>query len=120
MVNNQTLLEMPPMELLEYMQAHYMLDLPAQMDDIDTMNHVSELLSVTTSNYAFLTNLTMLAKLKKREAKREKKSKEECEDALSREEIISKFADISKAYYNALSRMLTVKQQINQEMKMGM
>ena len=116
MINNQTLLEMPPTELLEYMQKNYLLDLPAQMDNIETMNYVSSLLSVTTSNYAFLTNLTMLAKLKKREAKREKKSKEECEDALSREEI----ADISKAYYNALSRMLTVKQQINQEMKMGM
>ena len=39
------------------------------------------------------------------------------EDALTREEIFTNYAEIMKAAYQAASRMITVKQEINEELK---
>ena len=60
----------------------------------------------------------MFAKLKVREAKKDKENKENIDKAVDRKEIINSYADVIKCQYNAVSRMVTVKKQIDEEMKM--
>ena len=119
-LSNRELLSMKPDALIQYMERQYALNLPKTLETVEEMKEANRLLSMCTSNYAYLANLAMIAKLEKRKLKREKASKEEIEDALSREEIIQKYTDINKLYYQTISRMITVKQQINQEMRMSM
>ena len=60
--------------------------------------------------------MAITAKVKKRHIKRNDGSKRDAEDALSREEIFNTYAEIMKTAYNAISRMITIKQQINEEL----
>ena len=71
-----------------------------------------------TNIYSYLVSLSLFAKLKVREAKKDKTNKEEIDKAVDRKEIITSYADIIKCQYNAVSRMVTVKKQIDDEMHM--
>lgn len=109
---------MPPEQLLMEMHENFKTTIPISIETIRDMENAGRLLGRYASEYSYLSNMAMLAKLKKRTLKQDKADKKIIEDALSREEIFSNFADIAKSSYNAISRMITVKQQINDELKM--
>ena len=61
--------------------------------------------------------MAQIARMRKRALKRSGADKFTVEDALTREEIFTNYAEIMKAAYQAASRMITVKQEINEELK---
>lgn len=107
----------PPEELIYLVQARCQLKIPPTVETVEDMQVIGQLLSQSASEYSYLSTMAMIAKLRKRQLKREGADKKECEDALSREEIFQHFAGIMKATYDAASRMITVKQQVNEELK---
>lgn len=109
---------MNPEELLYRLQAQVPNRIPISVDTVEEMTEAGRLLGEYASWYSYLTSMSIAAKLRKRALKQEKADKKEIEDALSREEIFASYADMAKASYNAVSRMFTVKQQINDELKM--
>lgn len=111
------LLSMPPEELMAAASQKFKLDLPPSVDSVDNIRKIGRLLTQTTSEYSFLINMTEMAKMRKRALKRAHADKEEIEDALTREEIFSNYAEIMKVTYQAVSRMVTIKQMINEELK---
>lgn len=111
------LLSMPPEELMAAASQKFKLDLPPSVDSVDNIRKIGRLLTQTTSEYSFLVNMTEMAKMRKRTLKRAHADKEEIEDALTREEIFSNYAEIMKVTYQAVSRMVTIKQMINEELK---
>ena len=115
---NYGLLEMEPSDLLEYLTKEFTIDIPVSIETVEDLNDAGILLGRCASNYSFLITQAMMAKLVKRSLRAEKAGKAEIDKALAREEILSMFADITKTSYNAISRMITVRSQASEELKM--
>ena len=116
--NLYTLLEMPPEALQNYIQAEFTITIPVSIETTEDLRDAIEILGKATSFFSFLSNAALYAKLQKRKLKREKADKEMVEDALAREEIFTNAAGVAKAVYNGVSRMVTIKQMLNSELKM--
>ena len=93
------------------------LDMHAVIDTVDNLNKLAKLMSKSISEYSYLINMAQIARMRKRALKRSGADKFTVEDALTREEIFTNYAEIMKAAYQAASRMITVKQEINEELK---
>lgn len=113
----EELLSMPPDKLMEAASERFTLDLPPSIDTVDNLNKLAKIMSRSISEYSYLINMAQIARMRKRTLKRAGADKRTIEDALTREEIFSNFAEIMKAAYQAASRMITVKQEINEELK---
>ena len=113
----EELLSMPPEELMAAASNRFKLDLPPSIDTVDNLNKLAKLMSKSISEYSYLINMAQIARMRKRALKRSGADKVTVEDALTREEIFTNYAEIMKAAYQAASRMITVKQEINEELK---
>ena len=113
----EELLSMPPEELMAAASNRFKLDLPPSIDTVDNLNKLAKLMSKSISEYSYLINGVFLGRMRKRALKRSGADKFTVEDALTREEIFTNYAEIMKAAYQAASRMITVKQEINEELK---
>lgn len=113
----EELLSMPPEELMAAASNRFKLDLPPSIDTVDNLNKLAKLMSKSISEYSYLINMAQIARMRKRALKRSGADKFMVEDALTREEIFTNYAEIMKAAYQAASRMITVKQEINEELK---
>lgn len=113
----EELLSMPPEELMAAASNRFKLDLPPSIDTVDNLNKLAKLMSKSISEYSYLINMAQIARMRKRALKRSGVDKFTVEDALTREEIFTNYAEIMKAAYQAASRMITVKQEINEELK---
>ena len=111
------IMQLDPFDLLEYLQTETTVTIPTQLETVDDMRAAGELLGRCASLYSWLAALAMQAKLLKKSAKHNG-DKDAFETALSREEVFNTFADLTKMNYQAISRMLTIKTQINEELKM--
>lgn len=113
----EELLSMPPEELMAAASNRFKLDLPPSIDTVDNLNKLAKLMSKSISEYSYLINMAQIARMRKRALKRSGADKFTVEDALTREEIFTNYTEIMKAAYQAASRMITVKQEINEELK---
>ena len=113
----EELLSMPPEELMAAASNRFKLDLPPSIDTVDNLNKLAKLMSKSISEYSYLINMAQIARMRKRALKRSGADKFTVEFALTREEIFTNYAEIMKAAYQAASRMITVKQEINEELK---
>ena len=113
----EELLSMPPEELMAAASNRFKLELPPSIDTVDNLNKLAKLMSKSISEYSYLINMAQIARMRKRALKRSGADKFTVEDALTREEIFTNYAEIMKAAYQAASRMITVKQEINEELK---
>ena len=113
----EELLSMPPEELMAAASNRFKLDLPPSIDTVDNLNKLAKLMSKSISEYSYLINMAQIARMRKRALKRSGADMFAVEDALTREEIFTNYAEIMKAAYQAASRMITVKQEINEELK---
>ena len=113
----EELLSMPPEELMAAASNRFKLDLPPSIDTVDNLNKLAKLMSKSISEYSYLINMAQIARMRKRALKRSGADKFTVEDALTREEIFTNYAEIMKDAYQAASRMITVKQEINEELK---
>ena len=113
----EELLSMPPEELMSAASNRFKLDLPPSIDTVDNLNKLARLMSKSISEYSYLVNMAQIARMRKRSLKRSGADKFTVEDALTREEIFTNYAEIMNAAYPAASRRITVKQAVNAERK---
>jgi hypothetical protein len=114
----ENILTLDPENLLEWLNDNFFEDIPTTITSTEDLRNAGTLLGKLTNIYSYLVSLSMFAKLKVREAKKDKENKENIDKAIDRKEIINSYAEIIKCQYNAVSRMVTVKKQIDEEMKM--
>lgn len=112
------LLAKDPFELLEILTKEFTFSAPEAIETPDDMREAGRLLRDLNSAYSYLIQLQSYSKLVVRELKRTKADKDEIDKAIDRKEIISNFADVIKMNYNTISRRITIKQQINLELRM--
>lgn len=113
----ETVFSKSPEELYAYMQDTFHVVIPKAIETVDDLSKAGKLLGRYASYYSFLTQLSSLAKMRKRLIKKSG-TKEEYEMAMMQEDIINAFMESSKIAYNSISRMITVKQEVNNELKM--
>ena len=114
----ENILSLDPEDLLQWLNSNFLEDIPIAINNVEDLKNAGVLLGKLTNIYSYLVSLSMFAKLKVREAKKDKENKENIDKAVDRKEIINSYADVIKCQYNAVSIMVTVKKQIDEEMKM--
>ena len=107
-----------PLILLELLKKEYDIPIPETLDTVEDLKKAGQLLGQLSNAYSYMAQLSAYAKLQIRKAKRENLGKSQVDDAIDRKAVIDTFADTLNLRYKAVSRMLTIKQQINEELKM--
>lgn len=131
-INN--IINSDPFELLDWAKENFSYEVPSGINSVSDMGRVGTLLGTLTNEYSYLVSLTTELALHSKMAKMSVpikpkggdteevanyiKKKEEAEIMEQRKKVISCFADILKQQYNAVSRMLTVYTQSQEELKM--
>lgn len=114
----QNILLLSPVELLLWLQKHCEVKIPEKITTTEDLKNAGELISQLTSIYSYIMSYFLFAKIAVRDAKKNKLSKEEINDCIDRRDILESFANTIKLQYTAVSRMVTVKKQIDEELKM--
>lgn len=121
-----------PFELLEWAKESFTHEVPSGVNSVSDMNRIGMLLGVLTNEYSYLVSLTtelgLYSKMAKLNVPAKPKNaddmpyyiekKEEAEIMEQRKKVIECFANMLKQQYNAVSRMLTVYSQTQEELKM--
>jgi hypothetical protein len=122
MKTNAELLQMKPIELQNWLTEEFELtkEIPTDINTIEDMEKASHLIGLFTNRLSYLTALGVYAKMAVRAEKRKgKENKELADDMIDRQYAIDAAANIVKQQYTAVSRMITVKQEINKEIYMS-
>lgn len=121
-----------PFELLEWAKENFSCEVPSGINSVSDMGRVGTLLGTLTNEYSYLVSLTtelaLYSKMAKLNVPTKPKNaddmpyyiekKEEAEIMEQRKKVIECFANMLKQQYNAVSRMLTVYSQTQEELKM--
>ena len=94
---------------------------PVLLDSVQTTEDLwqaQKLLGIFSSRYAFLMSAAVEVKETKRRMKRERAPKEEIDIMMEREDYLNAFCEITKLAYASVSRMLAVRQQVYEELKL--
>jgi hypothetical protein len=112
---------MKPQDLVLWLNDNFSEEIIPFIDTVDDLCEAERLMSALTNKYAYLASLTAFAKIAVREEKRKgKENKAAYEDMIDRRDSLDAMASIVLQQYSAISRMLTVKMEINKELNMNM
>ena len=112
-----SLLEHNIYDLMEYIENNYFVILPEGIITAEDLSDAGKMLGHLTNSYSYLANQSEYAKIVVRE-KKGKIPKEEYQTLMGKRDVIERGAETVKLQYQALSRMITVKQEINHELRM--
>lgn len=129
-INN--IINSDPFELLDWAKENFSYKVPSGINSVSDMGRVGTLLGTLTNEYSYLVSLTtelaLYSKMAKLNVPTKPKNaddmpyyiekKEEAEIMEQRKKVIECFANMLKQQYNAVSRMLTVYSQTQEELKM--
>ena len=118
--NVDELLKMEPLELCEYLDKTYPVDVPEEITTVPEMERASRLLLKLSSESSYLNYLKTVAEICTRRLKAEKGAKDP--EALlmqDRKKAITAMTKIIGGQYAAISRAITVKQENNKEIFMS-
>lgn len=109
------------MEFADWISDNMVMKIPESIESTDDLRLVSELLGNTANKISYLSNLLSYAKVIQREAKRKggTASKLEVEDLTDKKEVLSNALEAMILQHKALSRMITVRQEIMNELKLS-
>lgn len=108
---------MNPSELNEWLINTFSCEVPTCIDSIDEFQRAGNLLGELTNKYTYLASVLTFLKIEVKNSKRKGKGID-AEDMMLRRDAFQSMTDIVKQQYNAVSRIITVKQEINNELKM--
>ena len=117
-MNITELLNMDSFTLIEHLYMEYVVELPEALITVEDMQEAGSLLPKLINAYSFLASASEYAKVLVRENKG-KIPKDELNELMGKRDAIIQAAETAKMQYTALSRMITVKQEINNELRMS-
>ena len=117
-MSHSDIMECDPIELFNWIQNNYIDDIPVSLETVDELQAAGNRLGELTNLYSYFISLVTIANIHLKECKREKKEKEIIDTAMARRDILQNTVDVLKMQYTAISRMITVKKQVDDELKM--
>ena len=114
------ILNMNSNELIKYLFETYIENIPCSIETVEDLNNAGYLLSQLTNKYAYVESMAIYTKNAVREEKRKgPENKSNYEDMIDRRDTLQEVAKILNMQYQAVSRMITVKQEVNKELNMN-
>ena len=113
----EELISMDTENFFEWITYNFNTDMIDAVETEDDMRQASKMISRAIGNYSYLSSLLAYLKIKVRQEKRNK-NKEICEDLIDKREVVQEMVDATKMLYNGISRMVTIKIEIDKEMSM--
>ena len=111
---------MEPFSLLEFLTNNYVYEVNTIAETSEDMQVIASMMANTYNEYSFLSQLLSLAKVQCRSLKRKGEDyKTEYEDTIDKRDIIDNILKVVKLRYQTLSRIITVKQEVNKELSMS-
>lgn len=117
-MTNAELLKLSPVDLLLQLEETYIKEIPCSIETSEDLKIAGKMLCELTNSYSYLMSLNTLADMQLRNAKAKKEDKELIADMTSRRDAIKNAVEIVKFQYSGLSRAITVRKQVDEEMKM--
>ena len=119
------ILNMSLMDLVADLNRRYCIQIPTEINSPEAMQNAGNLLGHLTNSYSYLMAVLALLKASTRDAK--KKTGKGCseqdkalyEDLVGKRDAVADAVEMVKQEYNAVSRMITVKIEVNRELKMS-
>lgn len=108
---------MDPFELNTWLIEEFPCEIPICIDSLDEFTRIGNLLGELTNKYTYLASVLTFLKIEVKNSKRNGKGPD-VDDMMLRRDAFQTMTDIVKQQYNAVSRIITVKQEINNELKM--
>ena len=118
-LTNEEILKLSPVELLFELEKEYIKKIPCSIETSEDLKAAGKMLCELTNSYSYLMSLNTLADMQLRNAKARKEDKEMIADMTSRRDAIKNAVEIIKFQYAGLSRAITVRKQVDEEMKMA-
>ena len=120
MVNIFTIAQMNPEELVQYLIGAYAKEIPSAMETQEDLSNANIMLGQIANEKTFLYSLLAYLKTRARtERGKGKENKNTAEEMAMRRDAVELVLEAVKNQYDAVSRMLTVKQMKNDELKMS-
>jgi len=113
----QDVLDISPTALTELINKDYLIEIPVSCETIEDLNEINKLLPIVVNKYSFLISIASFLKVRIRAEKRAN-HKEISEDLIDKSAVINNAIESLKMAQKTLSRMVTIKNLINEEMKM--
>lgn len=119
-INYTDLYEISVENLNKWLDKKFYITIPRGLETISDMQEAGRLLGQLSNDYAYLAMLLSYAKMFVRAEKRKGKDfKASYEDMIDKRDIIDEMTSVVKMQYQAISRMITVKQEIQEELNMS-
>lgn len=118
-LTNQQILNMDPIKLVDWLTNNYSYEIPTSLSTVGELEKAGQMLGMLTNKYTYLATTLAYLKITLKSLKRQGKNSEEVEDMMMRRDVFQTLTDVVKQEYQAVSRMITVKQEINAELKMN-
>lgn len=119
--NYASILSMDTNELTEWLFDNFIKNIPCSIETVEDLNNAGMLLSELTNKYTYVESMAIYAKNAVREEKRKgPENKSNYEDMIDRRDTLQEVARILNMQYQAVSRMITVKQEVNKELNMNL
>lgn len=115
----QALYKFTPYEVYNFLEENYSFSIPSSLETPDQMRKASQLTAQLTNSYSYLLSLNSALRVMIQASKKEGKNKNELDELNVKKAIVSNKCDAVKQAYQALSRLLTIKQLILQELSMN-
>lgn len=106
-----------PEELNNLLIVDYSKEIPTNLESASDMTKAGSLLGKLTNDYTYLMAALSYFKIWVKQSK-QSGNKKEAEDMIMRRDCLQTACDVTKQQYNAISRMITTKQEINNELRM--
>jgi len=111
------ILTMDVLELNCYLMDTFACSIPEKMETVEDMDNLSNLLMLFANQYSYLMSCLSYLKIYTKNMK-QNNLKDEAAEMMMRRDSFQMAVDIVKQKYAAVSRVITVKQEINREMSM--
>lgn len=112
------IIKAPASDVIDWAIPEFFEPLTNTFDSTDDMVQISKDIIKLVNQYSYLAATLAALKVECRVAKNTK-PKAEYEDMVDKKEVIQKALDAVKLKHSALSRMVTIKQEINKEINMS-
>ncbi len=113
----ETMKGMDPEELNSDLIEEYVHEIPINIESVDDMARAGRLMGILTNNYSYMLATLNTFKIWVKIAKKAE-DKSEYEKMVMRRDSVEAIVDILKQQYSAVSRLISVKQEINNELRM--